>query len=191
MTSARIPGTPRGGEAAAVATRARRSGAVAHGEQVLDGGRLRLADDSSRTGLLRRRGAGVVFGLGAVVISMFAVAGAHTLLISQQAHIDRTNIRIASAEARAEELRVQLAELQSPQYVTTRAATALGMIPAPTPVYLQSRADDDARAGEMPATTPTTAARPAATTATTAAPAVPATTATTAPRNVTTTTVKR
>lgn len=178
MTSARIPGTMGGGEAASVATRARRSGSVATGEQVLDGGRLRLAEDAPRRGLLKFRGAGVVILLVALIVSMFAVAGAHTLLIGQQAHIDATNSRIAKAEARAEELRVELAELQSPQYVTMRASTALGMIPAPTPVYLQPKLNDDERAAEIPPITPTTVAR---------------TTATTVPRSATatTTTVKR
>lgn len=164
MTSARITGPSRRGEAAAVATRARRSGSVATRERVLDDGRLRVADGAPRPGLLRRRGAGVVLGLTALVVAMFAVAGANTLLISQQAHIDRTNARIAGAEARAEELRVELAELRSPQYVTTRAATTLGMIPAPTPVYIQQRATDDARAAEVPTTTPPTTARAATTT---------------------------
>jgi len=85
---------------------------------------------------------------------LFGVAVAGTLVIGEQAHIDRTNARIAAAEERAEELRVQLAELKSPQYVTTRAATVLGMIPAPTPVYLQPRPTDDERAAEQPPVSP-------------------------------------
>lgn len=184
MTSARITGGAGRGDAAAVATRARRSGSDVDGGRGLDGGRLRLADDGPRAGLRRFRGMGVVVLLVALIATMFAVAGAHTVLIAQQARIDRTNARISAAEVRAEELRVQLAELQSPQYVTMRASTALGMIPAPTPVYLQPRLNDDERAAEVPATTPTTAARAA----------TPATTpTTTAPRAATptTTTVKR
>lgn len=149
MTSARVPR----GEAAAVAARAGRAG-MDH-----DGGRLRVAEVAGGGRLLRRPGVGVIVGVGALVVSMFAVAGAHTLLISQQAHIDRTNVLIAQAEARSEELRVQLAELQSPQYVTTRATTVLGMVPAPTPVYLQTRPGDDERAAEMPPVTPPTTVR--------------------------------
>lgn len=190
MTSARIAGAARRGEAASVATRARRSGTPVDDGPALDGGRLRVADEGTRVGLRRLRGLGVVLLFVALLATMFAVAGAHTVLISQQAGIDRTNARISAAEARAEELRVQLAELQSPQYVTMRASTALGMIPAPTPVYLQPRPTDDERAAEIPASTPTTIARAAA-------PATPPTTAaratattTTAPRG-TATTVKR
>jgi hypothetical protein len=55
--------------------------------------------------------------------------------------------------------------LQSPQNITTAATTKLGMIPSPTPVYLQPKLTDDARAGEMPpAPTPTTVPKASATT---------------------------
>lgn len=95
-----------------------------------------------------------MLGGAALMAVLFVVAVAGTLVIGEQAHIDRTNARIAEAEARAEVLRVELAQLKSPQYVTSRAATVLGMIPAPTPVYLQPRAVDDDRAAELPPVTP-------------------------------------
>ena len=97
---------------------------------------------------------GVVLGGVALMAVLFAVAVGGTLVIGEQAHIDRTNARIAAAEARAQELRAELAELKSPQYVTARAATVLGMIPAPTPVYLQPRPTDDERAAEVPPVSP-------------------------------------
>lgn len=121
---------------------------------------LRVA--AGRVRRLRPGWLGVVLGGGALMFVLFMVAVAGTLVISEQAHIDRTNARIARAEARAEELRVELAQLKSPQYVTTRAATVLGMIPAPTPVYLQPRPSDDDRAAELP---PVTAASRSASTA--------------------------
>ncbi len=95
-----------------------------------------------------------MLGGAALMAVLFGVAVAGTLVIGEQAHIDRTNARIARAEARAEELRVELAQLKSPQYVTARAVTVLGMIPAPTPVYLQPRPSDDDRAAEQPPVTP-------------------------------------
>jgi len=122
--------------------------------------RLRLVD---RTAPARRR-IGVIVSAVGVVGVLFAILAAHTLLISEQAHIDRVNARIAEAETRAEQLRVELVQLQSPQNVTSVATTRLGMIPAPTPVYLQPRPTDDARAGETPpAPTPTTVPRSTAT----------------------------
>jgi hypothetical protein len=118
---------------------------------------------------------------------LFAIAAAQTLIISEQAHIDRVNNRIAEAETRAELLRVELAQLQSPQNITAAATTKLGMIPSPTPVYLQPKMTDDARAAEMPPA-PTPKAVPKATATTVA----PKTTPTTVAKATTpTTAVKR
>jgi len=115
---------------------------------------------------------------------LFAIAGAQTLIISEQAHIDRVNNRIAEAETLAENLRVELAQLQSPQNITTAATTKLGMIPSPTPVYLQPKVTDDARAGETPpAPTPKTVPKATATTV------APKTTPTTVAKATTPTTV--
>jgi hypothetical protein len=123
-------------------------------------------------------------GIIGVVVVLFAIAAAQTLIISEQAHIDRVNNRIAEAETRAELLRVELAQLQSPQNITTAATTRLGMIPSPTPVYLQPKTTDDARAGETPPA-PTPKAVPKATTTA----VVPKTTPTTVAKATTPTTV--
>ena len=142
--------------------------------------RLRLVD---RTAPERRR-IGLMAGIIGVVVVLFAIAAAQTLIISEQAHIDRVNNRIAEAETRAELLRVELAQLQSPQNITTSATTRLGMIPSPTPVYLQPKTTDDARAGETPPS-PTPKAVPKATTTA----VVPKTTPTTVAKATTPTTV--
>ena len=142
--------------------------------------RLRLVD---RTAPERRR-IGLMAGIIGVVVVLFAIAAAQTLIISEQAHIDRVNNRIAEAETRAELLRVELAKLQSPQNITTAATTRLGMIPSPTPVYLQPKTTDDARAGETPPS-PTPKAVPKATTTA----VVPKTTPTTVAKATTPTTV--
>ena len=142
--------------------------------------RLRLVD---RTAPERRR-IGLMAGIIGVVVVLFAIAAAQTLIISEQAHIDRVNNHIAEAETRAELLRVELAQLQSPQNITTAATTRLGMIPSPTPVYLQPKTTDDARAGETPPS-PTPKAVPKATTTA----VVPKTTPTTVAKATTPTTV--
>lgn len=172
MTSVRTPGprsrhAPR--ESSRGAARARRSGAVTATDRPSVAKNLRLAEGVLRRGVLRRSGLEFVVGASLIVLVLFALAAVTTIQIEQQAHIDRTNAQIAAAETRAEELRVELAELQSPEYVTTRAATVLGMIPAPTPVYLQPRGNDDARAAEVPVVTSSrsTTARSGPTTATT------------------------
>lgn len=105
----------------------------------------------------RRRGwqVGTVAG-GLLFVALFAIAGAHSLIVQQQRHIDDVNGRITVAEDRAEALKVELAELQSPERIVQEARDRLGMVQAPTPVYLQPKADDDAKAAEVPATTPPT-----------------------------------
>ncbi|MEX1218201.1 MAG: hypothetical protein WEA11_06765 [Acidimicrobiales bacterium] len=149
---------------ARVAVESRRAAALrAPDESVREGSRLRvrLVD---RTAPERRR-IGLIATVFGVVIFLFGIVGAQTLIISKQAHIDRVNNRIGAAESQAQILRVELAQLQSPQNITSVATTKLGMIPSPTPVYLQPRVDDDARAGESPpAPTPTTLPRKTVTT---------------------------
>jgi cell division protein FtsL len=168
---------------ARVAAEGRRSAALrAPQESTREGlrSRLRLVD---RTAPERRR-IGLIAGVVGVVVVLFAIAAAQTLIISEQAHIDRVNNRIAEAETRAELLRVELAQLQSPQNITSAATTKLGMIPSPTPVYLQPKMTDDSRAGEMPPA-PTPKAVPKVTATTVA----PKTTPTTVAKATTPTTV--
>lgn len=149
---------------ARVATESRRAGALrSPDESVIEGlrSRLRLVD---RTAPERRR-LGLIAAVVGVVVVLFAIAGAQTLIVSEQAHIDRVNTQIAEAEALSEQLRIELAQLQSPQNITTAATTRLGMIPSPTPVYLQPKETDDARASEMPPATPATVPKAASTNA--------------------------
>lgn len=146
--------------AAAVATQARRSATARTAPRPApraperERPELRVVEQARRE---RRRRVGLLVSIG-VAVAMFAIAGSQTLIISQQGHIDSVNRGIASAEDRAEALRLELAELKSPQHITSEATTRLGMIPAPTPVYLQPRPTDDQRAGEIP---PTPAPAPA------------------------------
>ncbi len=136
------------------------------GRRDADGPTLEVVAPAER----RRRGwqVGTIAG-GLLFVALFAIAGAHSLIVQQQRHIDSVNGRITEAEDRAEALKVELAELQSPERIVKEARDRLGMVQAPTPVYLQPKADDDARAAEVPATTPpTTVAK--ATTPTTKAP---------------------
>jgi cell division protein FtsB len=119
---------------------------------------------------VRRRRPGWQVGTlaGALLfVALFAIAGAHTLIVQQQRHIDDVNGRIAEAEERAELLRTELAELESPERIVREAKETLGMIEAPAQVYLQPRPDDDARAAEVPPTTPPTTAAKASTPTTT------------------------
>ena len=118
--------------------------------------RADLAVVAERRRAIRLRvGLGV---LGGVFVALFLVAGAATCIVGQQRQLDSINRRIAAEQDQSQTLGAQLAELQSPVRVTRDAASILGMIPAPTPVYLEPRADDDARAAEEPPA-PTAAVR--------------------------------
>ena len=143
-------------------------GEVAFDDQIGDEGRLLRV-----VGLHRRRRGWQVGTVAGVLLfaALFVIAGAQALIVQQQQQIDVVNDRVDAAEGDAEQLKLELAELQSPQRITDVAATQLGMVPAPPPVYLLPRPDDDDRAAEIPPATPTTTTPPA-TTPTTVRPAL-------------------
>jgi cell division protein FtsL len=63
-------------------------------------------------------------------VALFGVAASHALLIQNQASVDDLDDRVAAEEARYEELRREVAELESPQRIATEAQQTLGMVPA-------------------------------------------------------------
>lgn len=73
-----------------------------------------------------------VAGVGFIVLlfaALFAVAVSHALLIESQARLDRLEEGVAREQARYERLRVDVAELESPDRILGDAR-ALGMVPA-------------------------------------------------------------
>jgi hypothetical protein len=107
---------------------------------------LALVAEQRRRATLRS-GALMVIGVFGV---MFIMLASYTMVIGQQKRLDSLNRRIAAEQHVAQDLDAQIAELQSPVRVTRDATALLGMVPAPTPVYLEPRADDDQRAAETP-----------------------------------------
>jgi cell division protein FtsL len=79
--------------------------------------------------------AGVVLTVLAFV-ALFAVAVCHALLIESQATVDELDKEVAAEQARYEELRLQVAELESPERIKTEATERLGMVPAGETVWL-------------------------------------------------------
>ena len=94
----------------------------------------------------RRRGwqVGTIAGV-VLFVAMFTVAGFQTLIVSSQKQLDDLNRGIDAATTAGVRLDSQLAELQSPQRITTEATQRLGMVAPPGVAYLQPRPDDDAR----------------------------------------------
>ena len=85
-----------------------------------------------------------------VFVALFAVAGFQAMIVSSQKRLDELDRGIAAATAQAQTLDNQLAELESPQRITTEAVQRLGMLSPPGVVYLVPSTDDDARASEVP-----------------------------------------
>lgn len=99
------------------------------------GGHLRVVGSSER----RRRHLGPVVGMAVTIVvfvGLFALAGAHTLLVEGQVRLDRINADLAAERARYQELRLAVAELEAPHRVVAAAQERLGMVPPHEIVYL-------------------------------------------------------
>jgi cell division protein FtsL len=74
---------------------------------------------------------------GIVVVVVFGVVAAHVMLTQRQFRLEALERKAAAEEARYERLRLQVAELESPERVVA-AARQLGMVPPATVTYLAS-----------------------------------------------------
>ena len=80
--------------------------------------------------------------------ALFGVAVSHALLIEGQAKVDDLDQRVAAEQARYEELRREVAELEAPQRILAEATGKLRMVPAGDPVWLSP--DEPAPTDELP-----------------------------------------
>jgi cell division protein FtsL len=102
---------------------------------------------------------GVVLTVVAFV-ALFAVAVSHALLIEGQAEVDQLDRDVAAAQARYEELRLEVAELKSPARIRSEATGELGMVPAAETVWLTpTEAPTPSPEGDEPESPDTSAAR--------------------------------
>jgi cell division protein FtsL len=81
-------------------------------------------------------------------VALFGVAVSHALLIEGQARVDDLDQQVAAEQARYEELRRDVAELESPQRILGEATGKLGMVPAGDPVWLSP--DEPAPSNDLP-----------------------------------------
>jgi hypothetical protein len=77
---------------------------------------------------------------------LFAVAGSHALLIESQARLDRLDDQVADEEARYERLRMDVAEMESPERILADAAQ-LGMVAPEGLVWVSPDQPVDSPAG--------------------------------------------
>lgn len=92
------------------------------------------------------------FGVVATVVlfvTLFLVAISHTVLVQGQVRLDGLDADLAAEQARYQELRKELAEMESPSRVVA-AAEALGMVSPDDLVYLQPTAPDGSPPDEAP-----------------------------------------
>jgi cell division protein FtsL len=68
--------------------------------------------------------------------ALFGVAVSHAMLIESQMDLEQLDERAASEQARYERLRLDVAELESPDRVVREAQDRLGMVPADEVVWL-------------------------------------------------------
>jgi cell division protein FtsL len=101
----------------------------------------------ARPGLRLSPGAGVVLTV-LLFVALFGVAVSHALLIEGQAKVDDLDQQVAAEQARYEELRRDVAELESPQRILGEATGELGMVPAGNPVWLSP--DEPAPSNDLP-----------------------------------------
>jgi cell division protein FtsB len=106
---------------------------------------LRVVDPSDRQSLRPAR-VGTLAGV-VLFVALFALAAFQTVLINSQSHLDDLNQQVAEQEARAEQLDLLLADLQSPQRITSAARERLGMVAPHSVTFLESSPDDEGRAG--------------------------------------------
>jgi cell division protein FtsL len=81
-------------------------------------------------------------------VALFGVAVSHALLIEGQAKVDDLDQQVAAEQARYEELRRDVAELESPQRILGEATGKLGMVPTVNPVWLSP--DEPAPTDDLP-----------------------------------------
>jgi cell division protein FtsL len=89
----------------------------------------------------RARLAGTAGVIGLLVV-VFALVGIHVLLAQNQFQLDRLNARAAKQAAQYDRLRLQVAQLASPERVVAAAVGRLGMEQPPGVTYLTPAAPE-------------------------------------------------
>ncbi|HUF33375.1 MAG TPA: hypothetical protein VMN58_09240 [Acidimicrobiales bacterium] len=98
--------------------------------------RLRVVDEVAPRRSPRRGRLVVVVAAVAAVVSLFALAAFHAMLVSGQVALDELGSRVADEQGRYESLRLEVASLESPERVVAVAQEQLGMVPPEEIIWL-------------------------------------------------------
>lgn len=89
-------------------------------------------------------GAVVVLVVGGVFAVLFGLVVFHTVLLQNQQRLDRLDKQVTDAQAQYQSLRLQVAQLESPQRILDVATHKLGMVPPDGTTYLTPAAASSA-----------------------------------------------
>lgn len=107
---------------------------------------LRVVPPGSRSAAQRRRRARAVLiaAIGAASCIAFVLVYLHVVLAQRQFQIDKLNSNVTKAQASYQNLRLQVAQLGSPQQIISTAEGRLGMVQPAKVVYLTPPASTSA-----------------------------------------------
>jgi cell division protein FtsL len=83
-----------------------------------------------------RYGVLTAIGIGGVFALFFGLVVFHTLLLQNQRRLDQLDTQVRSQQETYQQLRLEVAQLQSPERILDVATTKLGMVPAQGTTYL-------------------------------------------------------
>ena len=90
----------------------------------------------------------------AVCFGLFGVVGLHVLLAQGQGDVQRLSEEVRQQEQQQQRLRLQVAQLESPERIVAEARSRLGMVPPSTVVSLAPASLADPPATTIPAAAP-------------------------------------
>ena len=97
-----------------------------------------VREEEARRAVDRRRRARFLTGLTVLVVvgGLFGLVASHVVLTQGQFKLEQLEQKAADEQARFERLRLQVAQLESPERVVAAAQERLGMVPPPGVKYL-------------------------------------------------------
>jgi cell division protein FtsL len=102
----------------------------------------------------RRRARLALFVItAAAALCLFGVVVAHVVLTQNQFRLDQLQDQAAERQAEYDRLRLQVAELESPDRIVATAQQRLGMVAPPGVTYLAPTLEDEAVVPGAPSTT--------------------------------------
>jgi cell division protein FtsL len=83
-----------------------------------------------------------VIGVGGVFALFFALVLFHTVLLNNQRRLDQLDAQVRNEQASYQQLRLQVAQLQSPERILEVATAKLGLVPSNGTTYLTPSGPD-------------------------------------------------